>query len=251
MLNSVDAQSSEDELCIEKYLIKSEKQWFVRFQRAKLGMSAPVAGSSSSVFRLPWGGNEDEGSSDESDYSREGSVSDEFVMRDDYVSPTGLRKLLQRKIGDWQRYCFLLAFVQEIPHSPTIDAPADVRQGQIIAANSYQITLLTGEDGQAAVKLYIVAIIYLVASLFWWFLSYSMVLRFSSSGWPLTPRVFGQEAGYIILPRASTLSHPPAGRSSFRLILELKVRSQDPKCGLFLHAGSFPDLRRRYSSLKT
>ncbi|OCK96229.1 uncharacterized protein K441DRAFT_553288, partial [Cenococcum geophilum 1.58] len=42
--------------------------------------------------------------------------------------------------------------------------------GQIIAANSYQITLLTGEDGQVAVKLYVVALIYLVASLFWWLL---------------------------------------------------------------------------------
>jgi len=170
LLNSVDARSSENELCIEKYLIKSEKRWFARFNRAKLGMSAPAAGSSPSVFQLSRGGNEDEGSADGSGYSPEGSVSEEFVMWEDYVAPTGLRKLLQRKIGDWQLYCFLLAFVREIPHSLTGDAPANVHQGQIIAANSYQITLLTGEDGQVAVKLYVVALIYLVASLFWWLL---------------------------------------------------------------------------------
>ena len=43
-------------------------------------------------------------------------------------------------------------------------------QGQIIAANSYQITLLTGSVGQAADKLYTIASIYLVSSAGWWFL---------------------------------------------------------------------------------
>ena len=43
-------------------------------------------------------------------------------------------------------------------------------QGQIIAANSYQITLLTGAVGQAAEKLYIIATIYLVSSALWWLL---------------------------------------------------------------------------------
>lgn len=41
-------------------------------------------------------------------------------------------------------------------------------QGQIVAANSYQITLLTSENGQAAHKLYVVASIYLAASVLWW-----------------------------------------------------------------------------------
>ena len=45
-----------------------------------------------------------------------------------------------------------------------------VLQGQIIAANSYQITLLTGSVGQAADKLYTIASIYLAGSLIWWFL---------------------------------------------------------------------------------
>ena len=41
-------------------------------------------------------------------------------------------------------------------------------KGQIIAANSYQITLLTGQVGQTAGKLYIVASIYLLTSIIWW-----------------------------------------------------------------------------------
>ena len=43
--------------------------------------------------------------------------------------------------------------------------------GQIIASNSYQITLLTGEVGQSAEKLYAVAGVYLVFSLVWGWLS--------------------------------------------------------------------------------
>lgn len=39
--------------------------------------------------------------------------------------------------------------------------------GQIIASNSYQITLLTGEVGQSAEKLYAIASIYLAFSIFW------------------------------------------------------------------------------------
>jgi alpha-1,3-glucan synthase len=56
------------------------------------------------------------------------------------------------KIGDWPVYSILLAF------------------GQIIAANSYQITLLSGTVGQTAGKLYSIASVYLVTSIIWWLL---------------------------------------------------------------------------------
>ena len=47
---------------------------------------------------------------------------------------------------------------------------ANSTQGQIIAANSYQMTLLTGEYGKAADKLYVIAAIYMAATLIWWYL---------------------------------------------------------------------------------
>ncbi len=47
---------------------------------------------------------------------------------------------------------------------------ADFAKGQIIAANSYQITILTGEYGKAADKLYVVAAIYIAATFIWWYL---------------------------------------------------------------------------------
>ena len=40
----------------------------------------------------------------------------------------------------------------------------------MIAANSYQITLLSGTVGETASQLYIIASIYLIASLGWWLL---------------------------------------------------------------------------------
>ena len=40
----------------------------------------------------------------------------------------------------------------------------------MIAANSYQITLLNGTVGETATQVYVIASIYLVASLGWWFL---------------------------------------------------------------------------------
>jgi len=76
---------------------------------------------------------------------------DQFLLPQDYQAPTGVRRLMMYKIGDWPIYSFFLAL------------------GQIIAANSYQITLLTGEIGETASKLYVVACIYLAASLVWWF----------------------------------------------------------------------------------
>ena len=47
---------------------------------------------------------------------------------------------------------------------------ANISQGQIIAANSYQITLLNGTVGESATKLYIIASIYTATSLGWWLL---------------------------------------------------------------------------------
>ncbi|KAL8725521.1 MAG: hypothetical protein Q9166_007307 [cf. Caloplaca sp. 2 TL-2023] len=154
-LESVNSKSAEDQLCIEEYLVKSEKAWFNRFHQAKMGNSAAASRSStpaSSVFRIPFGRSSHGQSPDPESPVSDQSGTAQFLLGDDYVPPKGVKKLLLKKIGDWHLYSFLLAF------------------GQIIAANSYQITLLTGENGQSAHKLYIVASIYLASSVVWWIL---------------------------------------------------------------------------------
>ena len=78
------------------------------------------------------------------------SFKDEFDFGATYKPPTGLKRFMLRRVGDWPVYSFFLAF------------------GQIIAANSYQITLLTGTVGQSAQQLYIIATVYLFMSILWW-----------------------------------------------------------------------------------
>ena len=158
-LSTLDGKNSEGQLCIEDYLVKSEKKWFDRFRDARLGRTpghsrhASPAPSMFKKARAPSPTGSIFGDFDhhvDEDGKRE-SIDDQFLLGIDYRPPTGLRKYMQLRIGDWPVYSFFLGF------------------GQIIAANSYQITLLTGTVGQTAEKLYVIASIYLVTSIMWWF----------------------------------------------------------------------------------
>lgn len=181
-LNKMDVKSSEGRLCIEEFLTKSEKAWFGRFHRAKLGMDPENAPPTTipGVFRSMqrWMKKRFHGSRETRDsFTTDNSETrptaadpakdGEFLLGDQYEPPTGVKKILQKKIGDWQLYSFLLAFVSSLlPSSRRIHSNSP--KGQIIAANSYQITLLTGEYGKAADKLYVIAAIYIVATVIWW-----------------------------------------------------------------------------------
>ncbi|KKY24110.1 putative alpha-glucan [Phaeomoniella chlamydospora] len=156
-LDNLNGGNSESQLCIEEYLVRSEKKWFERFRNARLGRHQSPAPSlfprKGSRAPSPAGSifNEDlSGSGSGSDGNKEGSLGDEFLLGKDYVPPTGLKKWMQLRIGDWPVYSIFLGF------------------GQIIAANSYQITLLTGSVGQTAGKLYATSAVFLVCSCIWW-----------------------------------------------------------------------------------
>ncbi|KAH0846408.1 hypothetical protein AYO21_07155 [Fonsecaea monophora] len=156
-LEDLKGNNSESATCIEEFLIKSEKQWFDTFRNVKLGRhTIPSSRTSFHTHRESrptsaapsiYGGNTDPDSQPDPN-----NLADEFLLGKDYKPPTGLRKWMQLRIGDWPIYAFFMGF------------------GQIIAANSYQITLLTGEVGQTAAKLYSVASIYLATSICWWLL---------------------------------------------------------------------------------
>ncbi|TAQ86379.1 hypothetical protein B7494_g5306 [Chlorociboria aeruginascens] len=152
MLDGVDSKNSEDRYCIEKYLTKSERQWFGQRHNAKLGISSNrtsysekggkrISALTESIVTI-------------GELATAGSTEHlaQFALGSNFVPVKGVRKFFQRKVGTWQVYSFLLAL------------------GQIIAANSYQINLLTGENGEAALKLYIISTIYLVSSIAWWFI---------------------------------------------------------------------------------
>ncbi|KAK5172317.1 Cell wall alpha-1,3-glucan synthase ags1 [Saxophila tyrrhenica] len=155
-LNSKNSESSD--YIIEEFLVKSEKDWFNTFRNAKLGRLKNHGSSTNlrtysqppSTLASRRNSFEMHGSDEMSHHSED--AGDEFLLGADYKPPTGMRKWMQLRLGDWPLYAFLLAL------------------GQIMAANSYQITLLTGENGQTASKLYVVASIYLAASACWWVL---------------------------------------------------------------------------------
>lgn len=141
-LQSLNGKSSEDALCIEEYLVKSEKAWFGKMRDAQMGRSAPSS-PAPSVFRMgksappspapsvfrPTRPNSPDGSASFEDVyvppkNERESVTDEFLLGEHYVAPKGLKHILRLRIGEWPLYSILLAFVSlsslGLPDSDTL-----------------------------------------------------------------------------------------------------------------------------------
>ncbi|KAJ5721168.1 uncharacterized protein N7483_009102 [Penicillium malachiteum] len=149
-LADLNGKNSEDQLCIGEFLEKSEKDWFNRYHDVKLGKS-PLPSPAPSFFRFK----PHESSQSETPPAtglNADPIAAQFALPNDYIPPTGLKRFMLMKLGDWPVYSIFLAV------------------GQILALNSYQITLLNGQIGETAEKLYILASIYLASSIIWWML---------------------------------------------------------------------------------
>jgi alpha-1,3-glucan synthase len=171
MLHKLDGKTSESDLCIEEYLVKSERAWYKRMREAKLGrskdpspapsISTPERGSSpfsSSLGQLSTAGSRPSTShTSVSEYSHNFiEVEDEFLLGNNYKREWFLKRWMLTRVADWPIYSLLLAL------------------GQIIAANSYQITLLTGGQDEVNEKVYVVGGIYIVTSCLWWLMFRSL-----------------------------------------------------------------------------
>jgi alpha-1,3-glucan synthase len=173
MLNTLSGKTSEDELCVEKFLVESEKEWFKRMraerlgrgdrahsQNSRLGLSPGPAwprnslhsnrSRDSSISAYPTAHERERESESDEASPRPSAEMDEFLLGPNYQRPSLLKRWMQTRIGDWPIYSILLAL------------------GQIMAANSYQITLLTGPQGQSSEKLYVVGAIFIIMSSVWW-----------------------------------------------------------------------------------
>lgn len=166
-LEKLNGDNSTDSLCIEEYLIKSERRWYGHFKSAKLGrfekhtpsasvmsisevdesvLGATTATPTESHFGL-------EAHSEQDMIDEKGRMTKDLSywgLDDSFKAPTGLKLFMQLKLGDWPIYSIIMAF------------------GQIIATSSYQITLISGTVGQTPQKLYVIASIYLATSIIWW-----------------------------------------------------------------------------------
>ena len=113
-LEKLNGKLSEGNLCVEEYLTMSEKDWFNRFRDFKMGKSAEST-PASSVFRLPLTRHDSAGSAnnttldavDDVEYNR----AEQYLLNEDYKPPTGIKRILLMRIGQWPLYSFLLAFV--------------------------------------------------------------------------------------------------------------------------------------------
>jgi alpha-1,3-glucan synthase len=163
MLDKLNGKTSEKDLCIEEYLVESEKAWFKKYRDAKLGRSRE-RGSTANLRenRMSAASHVSHNSSPDADEHMsvgEGSMED-FLLGANYQRPSLVKRWMLTRLGDWPLYSFLLAL------------------GQIMAANSYQITLLTGGEDPKPSMIYTIGGIYIAASVIWWLLFRTMKARF-------------------------------------------------------------------------
>jgi alpha-1,3-glucan synthase len=151
-LEQLNGKNSETTLCIEEYLEKSEKQWFQRLHDVKMSRDpTPAVSRAATPAASIYEGIDTK------------ETVDQFLLPEDHTPPTGLRRFMMYKLGDWPTYSLLIAL------------------GQILAANSYQISLISGQVGQTATQLYIIACVYLATTFIWWFLFRRISLKYCLS----------------------------------------------------------------------
>lgn len=104
-LHKIDPKTSKEDLCIEEFIVRSEKEWSNDQRNKKLGLEF---GHDSKGL-----GQKAPGSHFSDDrpmtFSPPESHADEPLFG--HKRPTGLKLLLQRRVGDWPVYSFFLALV--------------------------------------------------------------------------------------------------------------------------------------------
>ena len=109
-LANLNAKNSYN-TCIEEFIEKSEKDWFNRYREVKMGRTPTPA---SSIFRGKEGHSPPGSIFNESFDEHEDGWQDQFLLADDYKTPTGVKKFLLHRLGDWPVYSLLLALVSSL-----------------------------------------------------------------------------------------------------------------------------------------
>jgi alpha-1,3-glucan synthase len=126
-LRHLNGKNSEDQLCIEQFLSKSEKEWFNMYRDMKLGRSPSSSLAATPVLStiahiVPSDKKTDDGTPavSESTLGQANASEEELKLPDGYVPPSGLKKFMLYRIGDWPVYSILLSFVSFIVKLPLI-----------------------------------------------------------------------------------------------------------------------------------
>lgn len=119
-LENLNGKNTYDTV-IEQFIEKSEKDWFNRLREVKMGKTDTPVGS---IFRGKTGAStpnpsvysltadlrrvvDGDNPNDDEDDDQRG----QFLLADSYRPPTGVKKFMLRRLGDWPVYSLLLAFV--------------------------------------------------------------------------------------------------------------------------------------------
>ncbi|KAJ5414114.1 hypothetical protein N7509_000741 [Penicillium cosmopolitanum] len=157
-LANLNKKNSATDHCIEVYLMKSEQKFFNMYTDAQLKKQPkieerPVTGTGLEEVVDDSESNSLPQASDNQDSNGSDDI-DQWLSRLGYKRPIAIQRFMRWRVGNWPVYALFLGL------------------GQIIATNSAQITLLVGTVGETAVKLYIIAAVYCLSSIVWWFLFY-------------------------------------------------------------------------------
>jgi hypothetical protein len=124
-LPKIGPKTSKDELCIEEFIFRSEKEWSSGIRNKKLGIDASFGSDMKGYFskQVPLA------SGDGSHNRRMTRPLPEPTIG--YIHPTGMRLFLQRRVGDWPLYSFPLALVLHVP-----TAKARVKLSPLVPSSS-------------------------------------------------------------------------------------------------------------------
>ncbi|EPY53741.1 alpha-1,3-glucan synthase Mok13 [Schizosaccharomyces cryophilus OY26] len=152
-LKDLTPKNSKDDLCIEMFITKMKKEWFDGIRNLRFGIQRPN-------LLLD---DEDKQLLMNDPFNKITTVLDNLYNKEliiDYSSSVDLsinktsriKYFMQRRFGEWPVYSIFLSF------------------GQVLAASSYQLILLSGSSAQYAEQLYIVGSIFAVSSVVWWYI---------------------------------------------------------------------------------
>ncbi|ORX40442.1 hypothetical protein BD324DRAFT_677915 [Kockovaella imperatae] len=178
-LRDLSAGNSQGDLCIEKFLIKSEKAFFDEVKKEKMSAMS-VRSRDSFIHSRPQ--SMMDGFRPESLSSRPPSIApysrsdydDRTMAHDDYGGSmyeenpdtehmNRVQVFLQKSILGWPLYTIVISC------------------GQLLSATSFQLSLLGGTNTMTEIDLYIISSIFFVASIAWYTL-----FRMKPSVWVLT-----------------------------------------------------------------
>lgn len=102
-LEGLSGRTSEGPLCVERYLVQSEKDWLkhARMGKQRSENSASLnhqTSNNSPTSRQP---------TEDSDNDSQGH----FLLQGDYYPPTALKKFFLLRVGEWPLYSFFIAYV--------------------------------------------------------------------------------------------------------------------------------------------